>query len=141
MSYFYEHGALTCYNRQNVDVVHVVSEDIGIHALTILVNAKAQSTTDFLTLPDFAAALLQGANLEYIRVIPALAQSGMREDKTHRRPFWIAVEQQLFIFHDQLISADVIRGRFFSADFAVDHFALAVDGEIAGMRLFRRDRR
>ena len=57
--------------------MHIVSENIGIHALTVLIDAKTQTAPDFLPLANLAAALFQRANLEHVRVIPAFAQSGV----------------------------------------------------------------
>ena len=122
-------------NCQHVYVMDIVAQCIGIHTLAILVHAQAQATTDFLTLADIAAALFQCANLEYVRVIPAFTQGRMGEDESYWGPLRITIQQKLLVLHDQLISADIIRSRFFSTDLAVDHFALAVDGEVASMSL------
>ena len=44
---------------------------------TILINAEAEAAANFLALTNLAGALLQGTNLEHVRIIPTLAQCGM----------------------------------------------------------------
>ena len=126
-------------NSEDVNVMHVISKYIGIHSLAGLVDAEAQAAPHLLPLADIAAALLQGANLEYIRVVPALPQGGVGEDEPHRGANWVAVQQQLLVPHNQLIGTHIIRGRFLTANLGVDHFAFAVHRKITSVGLCRRD--
>ena len=118
--------AFTGNDSENVDVMHVVAKDIGIHSLAALVDAQAQTAPHLLPLADITAALLQGANLEYIWVVPALPQGGVGEDEPHWGANRVAVQQQLLVLHNQLIGAHIVGGRFLAANLGVDHFAFAV---------------
>ena len=69
--------ALACDNRQLVNIVDYVSEDFRIHSVACLVYAETQTSTDLLSLLCGAVAVFQRTNLEHIRIIPPLTQSGM----------------------------------------------------------------
>ena len=64
-------------NGKYVYIMNVVAQSINIHTLTVLIDTKPKSATYFLALTDIAAALLQCANLENIRIIPSFTKSGM----------------------------------------------------------------
>ena len=86
-----------------------------------------------MTTANFGVALrLQCADLEYVRVVPALTEGGVREDKPYRL---VQTKQTLFVFHDQIISISIIRGLGFPVNFTLYKpclFALLlVNGEIA----------
>ena len=64
----------------------------------------------------------------------------MRENETHRRPLWIAVEKQFLILHDKVVSINIVGSLlFFIGDFAVRHFAFLINGEITGMGIVSGD--
>ena len=54
-------------------------------ALALLVDAETQAAADGLAALALGAHLAQGANLEDVRVVPALAQGGVGEDELQRR--------------------------------------------------------
>ena len=95
-------------DRQNVNRMHIISQHICIHTLAILIDAQAQTTADFLAFPNLAAALLQGADLENIRVIPAFTQCRVGEDEPHRRLLWITIQKQLLVFHNKVVGINII---------------------------------
>ena len=132
--------AFTGNDSQHIDILYFFAQHVGVHTLTVLIHAEAQATPDFLPLTHLTVALLQGADLEYIRVIPALSQRRMREDKTNRRALRIAIQQQLLVLHNQLIGIDIIRRSFLAAHLGVNHLALFVDRKISGVRLLRWNR-
>ena len=86
----------------------IVAQGVSIHPFPILVDTKTQAPAYLLALADIAAALLQGADLEYIGIVPALPQSRMGEDKPHRRPLGVAVQQQFLVFHNKVVSVFII---------------------------------
>ena len=75
--------ALAGNDGQHIDCMDIVSQHIGVHAPAVLIDAKAQAASHFLPFTDFAAALLQRADLEHVRVIPAFPQGGVRKDKAN----------------------------------------------------------
>ena len=96
----------TCDNRQLVDVVDALAENLHIHSVTGLVDTKTETTTNFLPLLCGAVAVLQCTNLEHIGVIPAFTQSRVREDKS----CWLAKgKQALLVLQDKVISGNIIR--------------------------------
>ena len=87
-----------------------------------------------MPLANLAAALFQCTNLEHIRVVPAFAQCGVRENETHRGLFGITIQKQLLILHDQVIGVNIVRcAFFFVGELTVSHLALFVNGEVTGM--------
>ena len=87
-----------------------------------------------MPLANLAAALFQCTNLEHIRVVPAFAQCGVRENETHRGLFGITIQKQLLILHDQVIGVNIIGCAFLLVGkLAVSHLALFVNGEVTGM--------
>ena len=80
--------------------MNAVAAALHIHTVAVLIDAKAQTTTDFLPLRRVAVRVLQSADLEHIRVIPSFTQCGVGEDK----PCWLVKGQQPFlVFQDQVI--------------------------------------
>lgn len=51
-------SALAGNDGQDVDVMHVILQHVGVHAFPVLVDTEAQATAHLLTLTDIAAALL-----------------------------------------------------------------------------------
>lgn len=88
--------------------MNIVSKRIGIHTLTVLIDAETQATAYFLTLANVAAGLLQRADLEYIWVIPTFTKCGMRKYKSNRRLLWISIKKKLFVFHNKVVGINVI---------------------------------
>ena len=116
--------AFTCDYRQDIDGVNIIAQYIGIHALAILIDTKAQTASDFLPLAHFTAALFEGTNLEHIRIVPAFAKRRVGEDKSHRRTFRFTIQQQLLVLHNQIISVNIVRcPGFFIAELAVSQFS------------------
>src|SRR5438477_7858467 len=68
----------------------------------LLVHAQAQAAPDSLPPLLLAAHLTQGANLEHIRVVPALAQGGVGEDELELS---VEAQQLLLVAHDQVVGA------------------------------------
>ena len=87
-----------------------------------------------MPLANLAAALFQCANLEHVRVVPAFAQCGVRENETHRGFFRITIQKQLLILHDQVIGVNIVgRTLLLVGELAVGHLALFVNGEVTGV--------
>ena len=61
-------------DSQDVDVMHIVAQNIRIHAFAVLVDAQTQAAANLLPFADFTAALFQGADLEHVRVIPSFPE-------------------------------------------------------------------
>lgn len=104
-----EEITFTCNHRQYIDGVNIIAQHIGIHALTVLIDAQAQAASDFLPLTHFAVALFERMDLEHIRVVPTFAQRRVGEDKPYWRPFRVTIQQQLFVLHNQVISVNIVR--------------------------------
>ena len=92
--------ALAGNNRQGVDFMHAVTAALHIHTVAVLVDTKAQATTDFLPLCGIAVRMLQSADLEHIRVVPALAQGRVGEDEPRRL---LKRQQPFLVFQNQVI--------------------------------------
>lgn len=73
--------AFVSNDGQLVYLVNILAEKFLILADTILVNTDSQTSTDFLTFGSGRIAMTERTNLEYIRVIPALTECRMGEDK------------------------------------------------------------
>src|SRR5438045_1628200 len=65
-----------------------------------LIHRQAKTATDLLPLLDRTARLIERANLEDVRVIPPLPQSGMAEDEAERL---VDRQEALFLFHDEVV--------------------------------------
>src|SRR5699024_9999352 len=99
-------------DRQYIDIVDIVAQHISIHTLAVLIDTQTEATAYLLTLANIAAALFQGTNLEYIGVIPAFPQCRVGKNETHRRTLWIAVKQQFLVFHNQVVSINIVGSLF-----------------------------
>ena len=127
-------------DRQHIHGMDVVAQHVLVHALAVLVHAEAQSAPHLLALADAAPALLQGADLEDVRVVPPLAQGRMGEDEAHRGTLGIKIKQQFLVPHDEVVGIAIVRGPLLLVrDHAVDGVPLLVDGEIAAVGLMRGD--
>ena len=94
-----------------------------------------------MPLADLAAALFQCTNLEHIRVVPAFAQCGVRENETHRRLFRITIQKQFLVLHNQVIGVNIVgRTLLLVGELAVGHFALLINGEVTGVGVMGRNR-
>ena len=98
--------ALAGNNGQDVDILHLISQHFRIHAVSVLIHAQTQTTAYFLPLLRGAVAVLQGADLKHIRVIPAFPQGRVGEDEPGRL---FKGQQTFLIFQDQVIGRNVIR--------------------------------
>ena len=121
--------ALAGYHREDVGIKHMVTQYIRILAFTLLVHAKAHSSSHFLALLGLIVRVLQGADLEHVRVVPTFLQGGVREDEAD----WLAERKQtLLILHNQ------VEGTLFVLALPFLRFhrlALLVHGEVALMHL------
>ena len=87
-----------------------------------------------MPLANLAAALFQCTNLEHVRVVPAFAQRGVRENETYRGLFRITIQKQLLVLHNQVICVNVVRCAFLLVgELAVGHLALLINGEVTGV--------
>ena len=87
-----------------------------------------------MPLANLAAALFQRTNLEHVRVVPAFAQCGVRENETHRGLFRITIQKQFLVLHDQVIGVNIVGGAFlFVGELAVGHLAFFINREVTGM--------
>ena len=92
--------------------MYLIAQNIGIHTVSVLVDAQTQPAAHFLALANLTAALLQGTDLEHIGVVPTFPQGGVREDKAHRGFFRITIQQQFLVFHNQVIGVNIVGGLF-----------------------------
>ena len=73
------------YDRQFINVLNLfLSKFLKIHTDTVLVYANTKSTTDFLTFCNSGSCMAKRTDLEHIRIVPSLTESGVREDKSRR---------------------------------------------------------
>lgn len=118
--------------RQLVQLLHLAAQHAFVHALAVLVDAQAQTAPDFLTAADFRFPLrFQRADLEHIRVIPALAQGRVREDKPHRL---VQTQQAFLVAHNQVVGVGVVAGLGLAVNLALHKAGFLalflVDGKI-----------
>ena len=75
--------------------------------------------------------MLQGTNLEHVRVIPSFAKSGVREDEAYRI---FKGKQKLLVFQNQIVSGNIVT--FITAAFqrAIYLMAFLVDAKVTSMR-------
>ena len=78
--------------------VHVESAQ----ALALLVHAEPQAAPDGLAALALGAHFAQGANLEDVRVVPALLERRVGEDELQRR---LEAQQLLLLPHDQVVGS------------------------------------
>ena len=98
--------ALAGNNGQDIDILHLISQHFHIHAVSVLIHAQTQATAYFLPLLGGTVTVLQGTDLEHIRVIPAFPQGRVGEDEPGRL---FKGQQTFLIFQDQVIGRNVIR--------------------------------
>lgn len=123
--------AFTGDYRQRVDLVNAVAAALHIHPVAVLIDAKAQTTTDFLPLRRVAVRVLQSADLEHIRVVPSLTQRRVGEDKPCRL---VKGQQPFLVFQNQVIGGNIVGELAATLDLAV-HAApgFLIDAEVAFM--------
>ena len=85
---------------QRVDLVNAVAAALHIHTVAVLIDAKAQTTTDFLPLRRVAVGVLQSTDLKHIRVIPSFTQCRVGEYEPCRL---VKGQQPFLVFQDQVI--------------------------------------
>src|SRR6185312_8403602 len=103
-------------------------------AFTLLVDAETQAAADRLAALALAAHLADGAKLEDVRVVPALAQGGVRKDELQLR---LKAQQFLLVFHDQAVGALCVFTIALVILGGVRPRSLLVDGEITVVNLRR----
>ena len=54
--------------------MHIVAQNIRIHAFAVLVDTQTQAAANLLPFADFTAALFQRADLEHVRIVPAFPE-------------------------------------------------------------------
>ena len=86
--------------------MHRISQHRPIHPLSRLIDREAQASADLLPLCRHTRRVLQRADLEHIRIVPALAQSRVGENHARRL---IKGQQPLLILQDQIIRRDIVR--------------------------------
>ena len=119
-------------DRQAVDAVNILAQTVRIHANQVVVYANAQPASHLLPLLDGALGVPQGANLEDVGVVPALAQGGMGENETDMPIFPGEADQQVLPFHDEFVGRHVIAGVSSPLDLAVDRLSrLLVNAEVS----------
>ena len=123
--------ALAGNDRQQIDIVNAVAAGVGIHSVSILVHAQTQPAPDLLPLGRGAVRVLQSADLKYIRVIPALSQSGVGKDEPRRL---LKAKEPFFVLQDQVISGNIVGKLRAALQLAVDASAcLLINAEIPVM--------
>ena len=91
--------ALAGYHGEDVGIKHMVAQYIRILAFSLLIHTKTHSSSHFLAFLGLIVRVLQGADLEHVRVVPTFLQGGVREDEAD----WLAERKQtLLILHDQV---------------------------------------
>ena len=105
--------------------------DSSKHAQPVLVHGQTQAAADLLPLLDGTSGLVEGADLEDVGVVPALAQGRVAEDEAQRL---IHRQQPLLLLHDQVVDLIVGLG---VAPRVLEH-ALLVLGEVAVVELVHR---
>lgn len=85
--------AFVRHDGQRIDLETVAAD-------TVLIDAEAQATPDLLPLLHGARRLIQRANLEDVRIVPALAQRRVGEDEAQR---CLHGKQAFLVFHDERV--------------------------------------
>src|SRR5574344_1031770 len=83
-----------------VDLMHGIAQTLIVHAVALLIHTDTQSAPHFLSLTNAALCMPECANLKYIRIIPALAQCRMGEDKPRRL---VKRQQSFLVFQDKVV--------------------------------------
>ena len=123
--------AITGNNGQLVDFLYPCAKNTLIHPVAGLIHAESKAAAHFLPLVGCRiAAMLQRADLEDIRIIPALPQGGMGENKTNRV---VKRQQFLLIFQNQFVGRLIIADIRATLHFTVNLVVFFVDAEISGM--------
>ena len=105
-----------------------------------MIHAEAQATADGLTALLLGGHLPQGADLEDVRIVPALSQGGMGKDEFQRR---IKAEELLFVTHDQVVGVVVSLGGSFTLGIfeylnSLATHLLFVDGKVSFVNICGR---
>ena len=104
----------------------------------LLIDAEAQAAADGLSPGRLAGNVAQGADLEYVGIVPALAQGGMGKDELQR----LLQAQQPFLFpHNQLVGPLGVVPVFLIVFRRFGPAAAAIQGKVAVMDLLHRRRR
>ena len=59
---------------QDVCIKHMIAQYVGILTFTLIVHTQAHTTTHLLALFNFVGGVLEGANLEYVGIVPTFLQ-------------------------------------------------------------------
>ena len=99
--------------------------------MPVLVHRQPQAAADLLPLLHRAPRLVERADLEDVRVVPAFAQGGVAEDEAQRL---VERQQPLLVLHDEVVDLVVGLG---VAPRVLEH-ALLVLGEVAVVQPLHR---
>lgn len=80
--------------------------------------------------------MLEGADDEHVRVVPAFPQCGVGEDEAH---WLVQCKQALLVLEDEVVGIDVVGLRRARRCVRVHQASFLVDGEVAFVRLRRFD--
>ena len=118
--------------------VDLVDHFRRVHPVALLIHAQPHAAAHLLPLHDGAVAVLERADGEDVRVVPAFAQRGVREDEADRL---VEGEQALLVLEDQVVGVHVVRLVGSLPQARIDEAVrLLVDGEIAVVGLLHGDR-
>ena len=111
--------------------MNAVAAALHIHPAAVLIDAKAQTTTDFLPLRRVAVGVLQSADLKHIRVVPAFTQCGVGEDEPCRL---VKGQQSFLVLQNQIVGRNIVGEFAATLELAVHAVpGFLVDAEIALM--------
>ena len=121
--------ALGCHDREGVHLLQLgLAQGLQVLTLAVLVHAQAQTAPHLLALARLGVRVLEGADLEHVGVVPALAQSRVTEDEPRGL---VKGEQALLVLEYQVVGTLVVRLVTAALDLGVDGVALLVYGEVA----------
>ncbi len=124
-------------DRQFVDIVDSrLVEFRKVLAYALGIDTKTQATPYLLPLLRSTIGLAQGANLEHIGVVPALAQCRVGEYEADRL---LETEQPLLVLENQVVCRDIVGIGLAPLDLTIDRTPALVDREIAGVGAVRLD--
>ena len=117
--------------------MHLIAKQFGIHSRTVLIDTDTQSSSHLLTLCCSGIGMSQRTNLEYVRIIPSLAQSGMRENKSRR---FLKTQQPLLVFKNKVVCRNIIRHTCLLLYLSVyNPVCFLVNREISAMHILSRE--
>ena len=107
-----------------IDIVNFVAEQFLILTYTVTVNGDSQTASHFLTLGSRGVAMPERTYLEYIGIIPTLAQGRVRKDEACR---FIKTQQSLFVAQDKVVVRRFLADIAASLGLGLNHLTFLVD--------------